>query len=119
MLWAFCASAHEMTPAYPKFKPSHVYGVYRVDLSLFNSREEIAYYEVELFDVNWGTLPFSTLYRIFKVDYKERVSFSVYVREADIQKASYVCTTSKVKKTYESSTVISSRICSRLEGDPL
>ena len=67
MLWAFCASAHEMTPAYPKFKPSHVYGVYRVDLSLFNSREEIAYYAVELFDSNWmHSSFFYNLYRILQ-----------------------------------------------------
>ena len=51
LVWAFSSHAHEMTPAYPIVKPSHVTGVVKVDLSLFNSREEIKYYEIGLFDL--------------------------------------------------------------------
>ena len=118
MLWAFCASAHEMTPAYPEVKTSHVKNVVKVEMALFNSREEIRYYQIDLFDLNWMNIPFSTTYRIMQVEYKEHKSFDVYIRKVDLDEAVYLCTTSKVKKTYESSTVISSRICSRLDGEP-
>ena len=118
MLWAFCASAHEMTPAYPILKPSHVSGVVKVEMSLFNSREEIKYYQIELFDLNWQNIPFSSTYKIITVEYKAHKSFDVYIRKVDLDEAVYLCTTSKVKKTYESSTLISSRICSRLDGMP-
>ena len=74
--WATAISAHEMTPAYPIVKPSHVTGVVKVDLSLFNSREEINYYEIGLYDLNWDRIPFSAVYRIIKVGYKERKNFS-------------------------------------------
>lgn len=116
--WATVVSAHEMTPAYPIVKPSHVTGVVKVDLSLFNSREEINYYEIGLYDLNWDRIPFSAVYRIIKVGYKERKNFSVYIRESDLDEAVYVCTTSKIRRQLETKTLVSSKICSRLDGMP-
>lgn len=107
-----------MTPAYPVVKPSHVDGVVKVEMSLFNSREEIEWYQIELFDLNWTNIPFSTTYRIMNIKYKERKSFDVYIRKVDMDEAVYLCTTSKVRKTSMSRTLISSRICSRLDGEP-
>ena len=117
-LITFSASAHEMTPAYPEVKVSHVKNVVKVEMSLFNSREEIKYYQIDLFDLNWMPIPFSTPYRIMKVDYKEHKGFDVYIRKRDTPEAVYLCTTSKVKKTNKSRTLVSSRICSRLDGPP-
>lgn len=118
LLWSFSTSAHEMTPAYPDVKPSHVAGVVKVEMSLFNSREEIEWYQIELFDLNWTNIPFASSYRILNIKYKERKSFDVYIRKADMDEAVYLCTTSKVRKTSESRTLISSKICSRLDGEP-
>ena len=118
MLVTFGASAHEMTPAYPEVKTSHVKNVVKVEMSLFNSREEIRYYQIDLFDLNWMNIPFSTTYRIMQVEYKEHKAFDVYIRKRDMPEAVYLCTTSKVRKTNQSRTLISSRICSRLDGPP-
>ena len=118
LLLSFSTSAHEMTPAYPVVKPSHVDGVVKVEMSLFNSREEIEWYQIELFDLNWTNIPFASSYRIINIGYKERKSFDVYIRKADMDEAVYLCTTSKVRKTSMSRTLISSRICSRLDGEP-
>jgi len=118
MLVTFGASAHEMTPAYPEVKTSHVKNVVKVEMSLFNSREEIRYYQIDLFDLNWMNIPFSTTYRIMKVDYKEHRAFDVYIRKRDLPEAVYLCTTSKVRKTNVSRTLVSSKICSRLDGEP-
>jgi len=117
-LVTFGASAHEMTPAYPEVKTSHVKNVVKVEMSLFNSREEIRYYQIDLFDLNWMNIPFSTTYRIMQVEYKEHKAFDVYIRKRDMPEAVYLCTTSKVRKTNQSRTLISSRICSRLDGPP-
>jgi len=117
-LVTFGASAHEMTPAYPEVKTSHVKDVVKVEMSLFNSREEIRYYQIDLFDLNWMNIPFSTTYRIMQVEYKEHKSFDVYIRKRDMPEAVYLCTTSKVRKTNISRTLVSSRICSRLDGEP-
>ena len=118
LLLSFSTSAHEMTPAYPEVKPSHVSGVVKVEMSLFNSREEIEWYQIELFDLNWTNIPFASSYRIINIGYKERKSFDVYIRKADMDEAVYLCTTSKVRKSSKSRTLISSRICSRLDGEP-
>jgi len=118
LLWSFSTSAHEMTPAYPEVKPSHVSGVVKVEMSLFNSREEIEWYQIELFDLNWTNIPFASSYRIINIGYKERKSFDVYIRKSDMDEAVYLCTTSKVRKTSKSRTLVSSRICSRLDGEP-
>lgn len=118
LLWSFSTSAHEMTPAYPVVKPSHVAGVVKVEMSLFNSREEIEWYQIELFDLNWTNIPFASSYRIINIGYKERKSFDVYIRKSDMDEAVYLCTTSKVIKTSKSRTLVSSRICSRLDGEP-
>ena len=118
LLWSFSTSAHEMTPAYPEVKPSHVSGVVKVEMSIFNSREEIEWYQIELFDLNWTNIPFASSYRIINIGYKERKSFDVYIRKADMDEAVYLCTTSKVRKTSKSRTLVSSKICSRLDGEP-
>lgn len=111
---ASIAHAHEMTPAYPKLKPSHVYGVAKVEMSLFNQRQDVKYYQVELFDLAFNSVPFSTTYRIMKVDYKERKDFEVYIRRSDLSNPLYLCTISKVVKPRSSSPLISSRICSKV-----
>jgi len=118
LLLSFSTSAHEMTPAYPEVKPSHVTGVVKVEMSLFNSREEIQWYQIELFDLNWTNIPFASSYRIINIGYKERKSFDVYIRKADMDEAVYLCTTSKVRKSSKSRTLVTSRICSRLDGEP-
>ena len=103
-----------MTPAYPKIKPSHVSGVMKVQMSLFNQREDVKYYQIELFDLDFNSMPFSTTYRIIKVDYKERKDFEVYIRKSDLDNPLYLCTISKVVKPRSSSPLISSRICSKV-----
>lgn len=103
-----------MTPAYPKLKPSHVAGVMKVHMSLFNQREDVKYYQIELFDLDFNSMPFSTTYRIMKVDYKERKDFEVYIRKSDLDNPLYLCTISKVVKPRSSSPLISSRICSKV-----
>ena len=118
LVWASYVTAHEMTPAYPEVKMSHVKNVLKVEMSLFNSREEIKYYQIDLFDLNWMPIPFSTTYRIMKIDYKEHRAFDVYIRKRDLPEAVYLCTTSKVRKTNVSRTLVSSKICSRLDGEP-
>lgn len=116
----FCVSsfvyAHEMTPAYPDLKPSHVKGVVKAKMSLFNQREDVKYYIIEVFDKNFISLPFSSRDRIMKLDYKERKNFEVYLRKSDLRRAVYICTTSKVIKQRSSKPLISSRICSRIDG---
>ena len=107
-----------MTPAYPILKSTSVSGIVKADMSLFNSREDVVYYQIDLFDLNWTNLPFASKYKIINVKYKERKDFTVYIRKIDLDEATYICTTSKIKKNIKARTIIISRICSRLDGEP-
>ena len=117
MAWVAPISAHEMTPAYPKIKPSYVSGVVKVEMSIFNYRSDVKYYQINVFDAAWNSLPFSTQYKVLKVKHSERNNFDVYLRKTDLKRAVYLCTTSKVKKQAGVKTLVSSRICSRLNGN--
>ncbi len=113
------ATAHEMTPAYPAIKPSHVKDVVKTEMSLFNSREDVEFYEVDLYDSNFNKLPFKTKYKLIRIGYKERKNFTVYIRKVDLQRATYICTISRFRRGTTTRSLVSSRICSRLGGKPI
>lgn len=110
------ALGHEMTPAYPDPKPSHLANVAKVSMSLFNARTDANYYQIDVFDEFWEHIPFASTYRIMKLDYKEREDFDVFIRRPDLERAVYLCTTSKVIGSEGAKAVVASRICSRLDG---
>ena len=114
LLWATALSGHEMTPAYPILKPSHVAGVVKAQMKLFNRRQDVKYYQIEVFDKDFVNIRFSSPYRIMKVEYQESKDFDVYIRKSDLIRAVYICTISKVIKSRASQTLISSRICSKI-----
>lgn len=105
-----------MTPAYPEVRPSHVAGVVRADMSLFNARNDVKYYQVEVFDEAWKNIEFASPDRIMQVDHEERKDFVVYIRRDDMARAVYLCTTSKIVKDRGDKPMVASKICSRLDG---
>ena len=115
----FCTSlnAHEMTPTYPKLKPSYVDNVFVAKMKLFNRRNDVEYYEIGVFTKDWKAIPFASSSRIIKVSFSRRKLFEVYIRSVDLPKAMYICTESKVYKSTKQVTLVSSRICSKIEQD--
>lgn len=109
------AAAHELVPTYPELKPSYVQGVLSTTLVLFNKREDIRYYEISVFDSQWNKLEFATSSRIIEVPYQKQLSFDVFVRSKDRKKVTYICTESKLTKQQQTTTVVSSRICSKIK----
>ena len=106
--------AHEMTPTYPQLTKSYVDKVLVTKLSIFNSREDVEYYEIGVFTKDWKQIPFATEYKVLQVKYQERKNFSIYIREVDVDKAIYICSISKLSKGLENKTSISSKICSKI-----
>ena len=62
------AIAHEMTPTYPKLEPSHLDGVYKTTMEMFNKREDVSYYEIGVFDKDKNPIPFVSSYKIIKME---------------------------------------------------
>ena len=115
MLLGFQAQAHEMTPAYPKFKLSYIDGVSVTKMSLFNRRNDVSYYEIGVFTEDWKEIPFASTSKLIQVRYTKRYPFEVYVRNQDLGRVQYICTISKILKGEKQISQIASRICSKVK----
>lgn len=115
MLFAGSAFAHEMVPTYPELKPSHIQGVWKTTMKMFNKRNDVKYYEIGVFDKDWKPIPFVSSYKIIKMEYLGHVKFDVYIREEDRERAVYLCSRSKLLVDEMSPTSVSSRICSKFK----
>tara|TARA_R100001377_G_scaffold39867_1_gene22269 strand:- start:403 stop:789 length:387 start_codon:yes stop_codon:yes gene_type:complete len=109
--------AHEMTPTYPALIPSYMDGVFVAKMKLFNRRNDVEYYEIGVFTSKWKPIPFASTSKVIKIGYNKRKLFKVYIRSIDVAKTVYICTESKVFKSTEQVTLISSRICSKIKQD--
>ena len=112
---ATSVNAHELTPTYPEIKPSYIDGISIVNVSLFNRREDVSYYVIEVFTEDFKPIPFASSERIVKVEYLERKPLEVYIRDTDVARATYICTYSKLLKDEVTSSFIASRICSKIK----
>jgi hypothetical protein len=106
-----------MTPTYPKLEPSHLDGVVKTTMQLFNKRADVEYYEIGVFDKDFNPIPFVTSYSILKIEYLGQVTFDIYIRRVDQDRAVYICSRSKLRKDNTVRTAISSRICSKIKSE--
>jgi hypothetical protein len=115
----YYAAAHELTPTYPEIKESHIPNVYVVKLETYNRREEVRFYEIQVYDKDMEPIVFATTEKIIDLPHLSRKNFSVYIRKKDVKRAVYVCTVSKLNRLVnaeqDANTVISSRVCSKIK----
>jgi uncharacterized membrane protein len=108
--------AHELTPTYPQLQPSFISGISKVDLVLFNRRQDIKYYEITVHDAEWNNLEFAATSKIVELDYLKRKNLEVFMNIGDGKSPPvYICTTSKIAKEDITATVIESRVCSKIK----
>ena len=115
MVLSGLVSAHQFTPTYPKLTPSFVEGLVSTQMTLFNKRSDVEYYELSVFDKDWNEVPFATTKKIIEIQYLETKQIDIYIRNADKERAVYICSRSKLKAKSETSTLIASRICSKIK----
>jgi hypothetical protein len=114
-MWGSQAFGHQFMPAYPKLERSYVDNILMTKMELFNSRSDVEYYELSVFDAEWNSVPFATEQRIVNVEYLKRKTIEIYIREQDRSKAVYICSKSKIRPSNIQATVVSSRICSKIK----
>lgn len=117
MLVAFCgpAMAHEMSPTYLKFTPSYVNDVLKTNVEIFNRREDVNYYEIEVYDKDRNSISFVADAKVVNIKYLEKKSIDVYIKQSDKDRVVYVCTLSRFIKEDKTKTNVSSRICSKIK----
>lgn len=108
------ASAHSWTPTYFEFRPSHLAGVYVTEMTLFNKREDAKYYSVEVRDKDFNSVSFRTTSPFYVVEYLEKRKIDVYVAQKDLDKALYICSRSRFPAGTKASSLVSSRVCSKV-----
>jgi hypothetical protein len=111
---SFGVHAHQMIPSHPVLEQSHVSGILKTELELFNKRKDVEYYELGVFDADWNPIPFVSAYRVAHVRYLGHLKFDVYIRQDDKDRAEYVCSQSKLRGD-STGTLLASRICSRFQ----
>ena len=104
-----------MTPTYPKFKPSHVEGVFKAELEMFNKRKDVEFYEIGVFDADWNPVQFVSRYKVMRLEYLSHVRFDIYVSAMDVPVAEYVCSVSKLRENSDKKPMIATRICSKFK----
>ena len=110
-----CVNAHQFLPTYPKFENSFVQGIVYTKMELFNKRKEISFYELDVFDGDWNSIPFASENKLIRINYLETKSVNVYIKKEDLKRAVYICTESKIKKENIQATSIASKICSKIK----
>ena len=115
MLVPILAYSHEMVPTYPKLEPSSYSGIAQTEIELFNKRKDVEYYEIGVFDAEWQPIRFVSQYKIIKLSYLERVKFDVYIPKKEVNRATYICSKSRLRGEKGTSTIVSSMICSKFK----
>lgn len=116
LLSATIASAHEMVPTYPVWwNATEANGLLKTNLSIWNRRKDVTYYEIEVFDRNFKPRQFATQEKVIKINYLQRKTFSIFIKAEDRDNVTYICTRSRLLKDNVQTSGVSSRICSKVK----
>ena len=86
-------------------------------MTLFNSRKEIKWYSISVYDKNWNSINFASTDKLINLAYLERKEIEVYIREKDTDKIAYVCSKSRTLLSVKDPSIITSRICSKIKSN--
>tara|TARA_R110000796_G_scaffold87248_3_gene188423 strand:- start:1536 stop:1913 length:378 start_codon:yes stop_codon:yes gene_type:complete len=109
------AMGHQFTPTYPKLEQSYVTGVLKATMYIFNSRQDVKYYEFSVYDANFKPVQFATTEKIVAIPYLGKKTIEIFIRSQDKNRVVYICSKSKMLKGRSAATVVSSRICSKIK----
>lgn len=82
---------------------------------LFNARKDAGYYEISVWDANWEKLSFAADLRIIPIEYLGRKNVTIYIKESDRERVTYICSESKLQSDGTPKSSISSKVCSKIK----
>jgi hypothetical protein len=109
------AMAHQWSPTYPELKPHYVGGTYVANMRLFNARNDVRFYEIEVFTADWQPMSFAANNKLIQIDTHKTLNVDVYIRKQDRNRVTYICTRSRTRKQDAEATVVASRVCSKVK----
>ena len=87
-------------------------------MKLYNSRGDVDYYQVQVFDGYFNPIKFAISggrTDVLNVPHRKTVSVEVYIPSAHASRVVYICSRSMILKKEESASLLSSRICSKVK----
>ena len=105
--------AHELTPTYPELRTSYMKDVLQTKVSMWNAREDVEYYKIEVTDKDWNNVPFITREKTFKLDHFDRKDIEIFLPSDTT--AMYICTRSLLEKGNAQKSIVSSKVCSKIK----
>ena len=112
------ATAHQWTPTYPELRASYISGIHTTDMKLYNSRGDVDYYQIQVFDEDFEPVKFAITggqSNVVNVPHRKTVSVSVFVPSAESSRVVYICSRSMILKENKSASLLFSRICSKVK----
>lgn len=109
--------AHQWTPTYPVFNLSYVEGILQTKMSIFNTRQDVDYYEVTVLDKDMQPIDFAVTDKIIHVPHLAKRKVDVYINANDLNRVVYICSTSKLLVEGSTGASVSSRICSKVKNE--
>ena len=89
-------------------------------MKFYNSRDDVEYYQVQVTDGKFNPIKFAISggqTDVFHVPHRQRKTVDVYVPSYESTRVVYICTRSMILKKFETTAVISSRICSKVTNE--
>ena len=87
-------------------------------MKLYNSRGDVDYYQVQVFDGYFNPIKFAISggqTDVINVPHRKTRSVSIYVPSTESSRVVYICSRSMILKKEESASLLSSRICSKVK----
>lgn len=91
-------------------------GIVQTRMNIFNTRMDVDYFEVGVFDSNMNPVDFAITDRILHVPYLKKSAVDVYIRSIDVDRVVYICSVSKLLVAGNTGASVSSRICSKAKN---
>ena len=111
-------SAHQWTPTYPEFRLSYISGIHTTDMKLYNTRDDVDYYQIQVFDGYFNPIKFAInggQSDVVNVPFRKKRTVSVYVPSNEFSRVVYVCSRSMILREEETASLLASRICSKVK----
>ena len=114
------ASAHQWTPAYVELRPSYISGIHTAEMKFYNSRDDVEFYQVQVLDGRFNPIKFAISggqTDMIHVRHRQYKKVDVYVPSYEATRVVYICTRSMILKKFETASLVSSRICSKVTNE--
>ena len=95
-------------------------GIHTATMKFYNSRDDVEYYQVQVTDGQFNPIKFAIQggnNDVFHVRHKQYKTIDIYIPSHEVTRVVYICTRSMILKKFETASLVSSRVCSKVVNE--